>query len=62
MTSTMRDITAKIERKVKKWRFNHIMDIFECIFVYFSQISKNFITLMPSILQKRQYSNLRNFI
>ena len=36
MTSTVRDKTAKIERKVKKWRFNHIVEIFEFIHEYIS--------------------------
>ena len=38
MTSTVRDKTAKIERKVKKWRFHSIMDIFECHFYHISHI------------------------
>ena len=38
MTSTVRDKTAKIERKVKKWRFNLVIDIFEFIFEHFSYI------------------------
>ena len=39
MTSTVRDKTAKIERKVKKWRFNLIMDTFEFVYVYISHIN-----------------------
>ena len=44
MTSTTRDKTAKIERKVKKWRFHSIMDIFEYIFQLFTYISQHFIS------------------
>ena len=39
ITTTVRDKTAIIERKVKKWSFHSIMDIFECIFVYISHIN-----------------------
>ena len=39
MTTAVRDKTAKIERKVKKWRFNRIMDIFEYHFYHISHIN-----------------------
>ena len=62
MTSTTRDKTAKIERKVKKWLFNRIMDIFKLYFVNISYNGKIIISQMSSILQDGQYLNLRNII
>ena len=42
MTSTARDKTAKIERKVKKRRFKRIMEIFDCHFYQISHIYQPF--------------------
>ena len=52
MTSTVRDKTAKIERKVKIWRFHIIMDIFECYFYHISHIYQHLVSLMSFIAQK----------
>ena len=49
MTSKVRDKTAKIERKVKKWRFKRIMDIFEYIFTHISYMTELLISKMSSI-------------
>jgi len=53
MTPAVRDKAAKIERKVKKWRFNRIMDIFEYYFVYITHISIQNIPFMSLTLQKK---------
>ena len=39
--STVRDKTAKFERKVKKWLFNRIMDIFEFNFEFILHINQH---------------------
>ena len=44
MTSTARDKTAKIGRKVKKWLFHCIMDIFELNIVHISHINVYYIS------------------
>ena len=59
MTSTVRDTRAKIERKVKKWRFNRIFELFECYYYHIQHTDFIIISLMSSNLQKRQYLNLK---